>query len=99
MRDAGCSEQQITGSLTTFEDDQVKIRRWQEATEHWANIDAFSAYAERVMADRVIDRNESRNLCHNAEQWRTQLEAAQNYIVAYRGVEPDLEEGTPRLRN
>ena len=58
LRDAGCSEQQIAGSLATFEADQAKIRRWQEATEHWANIDAFSAYAEGVMAGRVIDREE-----------------------------------------
>ena len=99
LRDAGCSEHQIAGSLVTFEADQVKIRRWQEATEHWANIDAFSAYAEGVTADRVIDREESRDLCHNAEQWRAQLEAAQAYVSAYRAAAPELVAGTPRLHN
>lgn len=73
------------------------VDRWREATEHWEVLDAFRESMRTVNADRVIDLAESRDLCHKVPQWREQLKAARDYVVAYREVEPSLVDTTPRL--
>ncbi len=77
--------------------DEERLERWREVEVHWANIDALRESVEAVMADKVIDQAESRDLCFKAAQWRTQLEAAQEYMARYRRVEPTLVANTPRI--
>ncbi len=97
LREVGCSEEYIAHELANFEVNQAGLRRWQEAEEHWMNIDAFAESAAEVSEDRVIDLPESSDLCYKAGQWREQLEAAREYVAAYREVEPELVASTPRL--
>ena len=73
------------------------VDRWREATEHWEVLDAFRESMRTVNADRVIDLAESKDLCYKSPQWREQLKAARDYVVAYREVEPSLVDTTPRL--
>ncbi len=47
--------------------EKERLERWREAEVHWANIDALRESVEAVMADRVIDQAESRDLCFKAE--------------------------------
>ena len=49
------------------------------------------------MEDKVIGLQESREFCYKAPQWEDQLVAAQEYVAAYREVEPTVVAETPRL--
>ena len=77
--------------------ERERVERWREASEHWLSVDAFQASMAVVSTDRVIDQAESLDLCVKAPQWRTQLEAAAEYVVGYRAVEPMLVAQTPRV--
>ena len=71
------------------EEEAAKCHRWREAPEHWDNIEAFMTSMEAVNADKVIDLQESRDLCYKAPQWRAHMEAAKEYVAAYREAEPE----------
>ena len=70
---------------------------WQEAVKHWEIIDAFVASLQAVNADRVIDLEESRDLCYKAPQWREQMTAVRQYVADYREVDPETVAETPRI--
>ncbi len=99
LRKEGCSEQQISNMLTTFDDDKQRQARWVEQWDHWANVDAFAASMKEINADRVIDKDESARICFLLDQWTTQMEEARHYVVNYRKVEPDTVEKNSGLGN
>ena len=99
LRREGCSQQQISNMLTTYDDDKERQARWVEQWDHWANVDAFAASMKEINADRVIDKDESARICFLLDQWTTQMEEARDYVVNYRKVEPDTVEKNSGLGN
>ena len=99
LREAGCTEQQISNSLASFDQNQAKQPRWKEQFDHWANVDAFNANMQGISADRVIDNEESTRICFLLSQWESQLSSARDYVVNYRRVEPSTVENNPGLGN
>ena len=73
-------------------EDEARLARWKERTEHWANVNAFLSSVKAISADRVIDKEESARICQLMPQWQAQLSAARDYVVNYRNVEPDTVE-------
>ena len=71
-------------------EDVTSLERWKKRTYHWDNIDAFNASVASISADRVIDLEESRQICYVLEQWTTQLEEARDYVIEFRRVEPEF---------
>ena len=78
-------------------EDQARRERWSEKSYHWDNIDAFNASIQKISKDRVIDRDESYEICFLLEQWVLQLTEAKEYIEDYREAEPDYVAETPIL--
>ena len=90
----------VASSLEELEEQEVEAARlagWREAEVHWGYVDAFQASMEVMMEDKVIGLQESREFCYKAPQWEDQLVAAQEYVAAYREVEPTVVAETPRL--
>ena len=90
----------VASSLEELEEQEVEAARlagWREAEVHWGYVDAFQASMEVMMEDKVIGVQESREFCYKAPQWEDQLVAAQEYVAAYREVEPTVVAETPRL--
>ena len=79
------------------EDDKARQGRWVKKEYHWANIDAFVAGVERISDDRVIDQDESKDICFLLPQWEAQLTNALTYIQDYRASEPEFVTQTPLL--
>ena len=87
----------VASSLEEQEVEAARLARWREAEVHWEYVDAFQASMEVMMEDKVIGVQESRDFCYKAPQWEDQLVAAQEYVAAYREVEPTVVAETPRL--
>ena len=90
----------VASSLEELEEQEVeaaRLARWREAEVHWEYVDAFQASMEVMMEDKVIGVQESRDFCYKAPQWEDQLVAAQEYVAAYREVEPTVVAEAPRL--
>ena len=90
----------VASSLEELEEQEVeaaRLARWREAEVHWGYVDAFQASVEVVMEDKVFSPQEIRDSCYKVPQWEDQLVAAQEYVAAYREVEPTVVAETPRL--
>ena len=87
----------VASSLEEQEVEAARLARWREAEVHWEYVDAFQASMEVMMEDKVIGVQESRDFCYKAPQWEDQLAAAQEYVAAYREVEPTVVAEAPRL--
>ena len=90
----------VASSLEELEDREIeaaRLARWREAEVHWEYVDAFQASVEVVMEDKVFSPQEIRDSCYKVPQWEDQLVAAQEYVAAYREVEPTVVAETPRL--
>ena len=90
-------EVQVMIGVAPSLEEQEAAGRWREAEVHWGYVDAFQASMEVMMEDKVIGVQESREFCYKAPQWEDQLVAAQEYVAAYREVEPTVVAETPRL--
>ena len=90
--------QAILGTAPPLSEQEGQITElWREAQDHWEFIDAFRASMFEVNADRVIDLQESKDLCYKAPQWREQMTAVREYVSEYREVEPETVAETPRI--
>ena len=101
LREDGYDEMAIATAVANKRDNQeveaTRLTRWRESFEHWEHVDAFQASIEVMMEDKVIGLQESREFCYKAPQWEDQLVAAQEYVVAYREIEPTEVAETPSL--
>ena len=79
--------------LQTDPEEEARLARWNERTEHWANLRAFLSST----ADGVLDREDAGSTCTLLPQWEGQLAAAQVYVAEYREVEPDTVRSAPIL--
>ena len=73
-------------------EDVDRIELYREVFHHSSNLWALQQLVEEVRADRVVDQVEFEDMCFKGPQWKVQLEAAVNYLVKYRGQEPDYYE-------
>ena len=101
LREDGYDETVIATAVANKHDNQevqaARLARWREAELHWEYVDAFQASMKAMMEEKVIGVKESRDFCYKAPQWQNQLVAAQEYVAAYREVEPTVVAETPRL--
>ena len=80
-------------------EEEARLARWNERTQHWANLRAFLSSAKVDAADRVMDKEEVERICSLMPQWEAQLAAAQAYVAKYREVEPGVVRNNPVLQN
>ncbi len=74
--------------LENSPEEEARLARWNERTEHWSNLRAFLSSTKASTADGVIDGDETEHICSLLPQWEGQLAAAQAYVAEYRAVEP-----------
>ena len=75
------------------------VAQWQEQWTHWENIDAFFESIGLLSTDRIVDEEESRHVCFAFDQWTAQMNAAWNYVQAYRNADPETVEKNPGLES
>ena len=80
-------------------DEEARLARWNERTEHWANLRAFLSTTNASMADGALDEDETGRICAQLPHWQGQLAAAQAYIAEYRAAEPATVQSNPVLRD
>ena len=77
----------------TAEDDarqEAELARWKEQRGHWDNLEAFENGMATIGEDRVVNREESAQICASLTRWETQLREAKDYVIAYRQDDPGL---------
>ena len=79
--------------------EEARLARWNERTEHWANLRAFLSGTKANAANGVVGKDETERICSLLPQWKGQLTAAQAYVAEYREVEPDTVRSNPVLQN
>lgn len=82
--------------LENSPEEEARLSRWNERTEHWSNLRAFLSSTK---ADGALDERESERICAQLPQWEGQLAAAQAYVAEYRAVEPAVVQGNPVLQD
>ena len=85
--------------LKSGPEDEARLARWNERTEHWSNLRAFLSSANVDTADGVIAKEDVERICSLMPEWEGQLSAARAYVADYREVEPDTVRRNPVLEN
>ncbi len=80
-------------------DEQARLARWNERTEHWSNLRAFLSSTKASTAGGALDEEQSERICSLLPLWEGQLAAAQAYVAEYRAVEPATVQSNPVLRD
>ena len=80
-------------------EEDARIARWNERTEHWANVRAFVSGMKPNTAGGVPDREETERICALLPEWQGQLAAAQAYVADYKVVEPATVQSNPVLQD
>ena len=83
-------------TIVALEEDEVLAAQLEP---HLANLEAFQASMDEMMADRVIDLEESRDYCYKLPQWRVQLAEAGEALQGrgLTGLEVDVVRATRLL--
>ena len=89
----------LAGKNVVTAENEAARDRWQLQWEHWKNIDAFQESMREISADRIVDREESQDICFALEQWTAQLRAARDYVGTYRTDDPGLVAKNAGLEN
>ena len=85
--------------LENSPEEEARLSRWNQRTEHWANLRVFLSSTKANTAGGVFDEEESGRICSQLPQWQGQLAAAQAYVLEYRAAEPATVQSNPVLRD
>ena len=80
-------------------EEQATLTRWKEQWKHWESVGIFQANLQNIMADGIIDEEESKRICFALDQWTAQMNAARAYVQDYRRDDPETVEKNPGLGN
>ena len=87
----------ISGVMT---EENIEIqRRWREQYDHWENVDAFTLAIDEIWADSSTSDNEGLYICSMASQWKSEMQAAIDYVGEFRRVDPETVAKNPGLGN
>ena len=85
--------------LSNDTDEEARLARWNERTEHWSNLRAFLSSTKASIAGGAVDEAEAERICAQLPHWQGQLAAAQAYVAKYRTAEPATVQGNPVLQD
>ena len=80
-------------------EEEARLARWNERTEHWSNLRAFLASTKANTAGGALDEGETERICSQLPHWEGQLAAAQAYVAEYRAIEPAAVQSNPVLQD